>query len=324
MTALHRVLAVALLTLLLSACSKAGDPLPSWAPGPTRSAILDFVSVVTTPGNPAFRAPEERVAVFDNDGTLWAERPQYFQMYFVTERIRQLGASHPEWQTEEPYSLILSGQEQKVLDQGFRAMSALSATAMRGLTTEEYRSLSAQFVFAGKHPEHGTAYAQLAYQPMLELVRFLEANEFRVYIVSGGNISFIRGFSEELYGIPRERVIGSTMKNKYDGSENTVLRGEKFSLINVGAAKVLNIDEHIGRRPILAVGNSDGDLEMLQYAVGGPAGGMAVVLMHDDGGREYAYTEGAEKVVNLSGQPGWLHVSMAADFSAVFLKQEQR
>jgi hypothetical protein len=310
---------MAVLALASTSCSeRIAEALPSWSDGEARAAIVAFVASVTDPESPNFLPPVERVAVFDNHGTLLLEQP-LVQMEFVYHRVRQLAAEHPEWADQEPFKAVLANDRSRLSAMSFRGRAELVAAAQSGISQAEFHAAVDEFLATAQHPRFGRSFTDLAYQPMLELVEYLHTNAFRVYVVSSGGIEFIRRFSEAVYGIPRERVIGSVMKyalRNVDGRP-TVWRKPGFQGLNAGKFKVLNIDRHVGRRPILTVGNSDGDLEMLRYTDAAPHA-LAIVLAHDDAVREHAYTDEAERVIRAAREQGWLIVSMARDFRNLF------
>jgi phosphoserine phosphatase len=313
--AIRRVLLC--LVLLLTACSDpVNNALPSWADGQVKTAVLAYVDSVTRPQSPAFLPSSERIAVVDHDGTLWAERPVYFQTYMIYEQVVNQAPDHIDWHTEQPFMAVLSNDQDYLDAHGYAAMRTLSAAVTEGMTTGAYMSLSQQFAENSVHPERQVAFSNLTYLPMRELVNYLHQNDFQVFIVSGGDIGFIRGFSEQFYGIPRERVIGSSRRNVLSQDATSVLRGAQFASMNVNTMKVLNIDLHIGRLPVFAVGNSDGDLAMLAYTA--KNGGFALVLEHDDAVREYSYREGASGVLEAAVENDWPVVSMRDDFLQIF------
>jgi phosphoserine phosphatase len=314
-----RLVGVLITYVLLSACVD-GKPqvLSSWVEGATRSAIIDFVAEVTTEGSPHFVPVVDRIAVFDHDGTLWAERPEYFQFLMIYEQVRAQAADHPEWREEQPFKAVLGNDTAYLDGLDYAAARQLSAAVSGGMTTTDYMALSHDFATRSLHPEFNARYADLRYQPMLELLEYLEGHGFRVFIVSGGDMGFIRGFSEPLYGIPRDRVIGSSRSNMFADDSSSILRGKKYASMNVGANKALNIDLHIGRPPVFAVGNSDGDLAMLAYTASHD--GFVLLLSHDDDEREYGYTDGAEVALQAAHEEGWTVASMHDDFERIFVQ----
>jgi len=316
-------LSLFILAVLVAPIVVAAEPLPSWQPGATRSALLNFIEQVTEPGSVAYRPPAERIAVFDHDGTLIIEQPLLVQMVFVHERVRELAPAHPQWAELAPFAAVLAGVNEVLADMGFRGTASLVNAAQAGISQAEFRAAVSRFLDQGRHPRFKVRYPQLVYQPILELIALLKASDFRVFIVSSGGIEFIRGLSEAVYGVPREQVVGSVMKYELreDGEALEVWRKNGFQSLNAGPFKVLNIDRHIGRRPLLAVGNSDGDLEMLAYTQAAP-GSLAVLLRHDDAQREYAYADDSVRVLPVAAARDWLVVSMKKDFRQVFANED--
>lgn len=308
-----------LLLVTLAQVAVAAEPLSAWQPGAVRSTLLNFIAQVTEPDSDAYRPPAERIAVFDHDGTLIIEQPLLVQMAFVHERVRDLAPAHPEWVELAPFDAVLAGNNAMLAQMGFRGTAALVNAAQAGISQAEFRAAVSRFLGQARHPRFEVVYPQLVYQPMLELIALLTASDFRVYIVSSGGIEFIRGLSESVYGVPRERVVASVMKYELREEDEAlaVWRKSGFQSLNAGPFKVLNIDRHIGRRPVLAVGNSDGDLEMLSYTQAGPDT-LAVLLRHDDAQREYAYADDSVRVLPVAAARNWLVVSMKKDFRQVF------
>ncbi|RMF98071.1 MAG: haloacid dehalogenase-like hydrolase [Gammaproteobacteria bacterium] len=319
---LPRLLAV-LLGGLLAACSAparlAGEPLPSWTPGPGRAQLLAFIDAATDPDSPGWIAPDARLAVFDHDGTLLVERPRFAQAEFVYARIRELAPQHPEWRRQQPWRAVLEGDSQWLAAQGLRVMAKLMNSAQAGLSQDDYAALAAAFWREARDPHYGRAWHELVYAPMQELIALLLSRGFDVYIVSAGGSEFIRAVAGEAWGLPPERVIGSRGKTRLREVDGrlVVWRAPGIESLNVGPRKALNIRALTGRRPVLAVGNSDSDLAMLRYAAETP-GGLAVVLEHDDARREFAYRDGSERLRTAAAEGGWLRVSMARDFRRVF------
>lgn len=305
--------------VLLAGCvDSKPQVLSSWEEGAVKAAIIDFVVGATTEGGPHFVPVADRIAVFDHDGTLWAERPEYFQFLMIYEQVHAQAADHPEWQEQQPFKAVLEHDTEYLEGLDYAAARTLSAAVSGGMTTADYMTLSHDFATRSLHPEFNTRYADLRYLPMLELLRYLERHSFRVFIVSGGDMGFIRGFAELLYGVPRDRVIGSSRSNMFVDDSPLILRGKKYASMNVGANKVLNIDLHIGRPPVFAVGNSDGDLEMLAYTAAHD--GFVLLLSHDDDEREYGYTNGAEIALQKARAEGWTIASMRDDFDPIFVQ----
>ena len=318
--------------LVLSACAAkpetaeqaapqgASDPLPSWNEGPAKDTILKFVADVTDPAGASYVPPADRIAVFDNDGTLWTEKPVPVQAAFAVARVAQMAPDHPEWQTTQPYQAILEKDLEMLQSLGVEGVEELILGTHAGMTEEEFESMAGSFLATAKHPRFDVLYTETVYQPMLELLAFLQANSFKTFVVSGGGVEFMRVFSEEVYGIPREYVVGSSLQYEFqttpDGS--VLIRQPELVSFNNEAAKPANIQLHIGRRPIVAVGNSDGDLEMLQYARAGQRPFLALLLHHDDAEREYDYLTGAEEAMAVAAQSSWVVVSMQRDFATIF------
>jgi phosphoglycolate phosphatase-like HAD superfamily hydrolase len=314
-----------LATLASGAGPQAANPLPSWREGKAKSRILAFVDSVTHAGSPGFVPPAERIAVFDNDGTLWAEQPLYFQFLYAIARIKDLAPLHPEWATTEPFAAILRGDLKAALAGGEPAIFRLVSATHSGITTEEFDASVRAWLATARHPETRRAYTRMVYQPMIELLGFLRANGFKTWIVSGGGIDFVRAFAEPVYGIPPEQVIGSSLKTKFemrDGNPALVKQPEIF-FFDDGAGKPSAIQHHIGRRPIAAFGNSDGDLQMLQWTAAGPGERLAVFIHHTDGKREWNYDRASsigklDKGLNEAMSKDWPVVDMAADWQGIF------
>jgi len=318
------LLTVALLPGLIGCAdrqdSTQADPLPSWNDGAARSGILAFVQRVTDRNGPEFVAVRDRIAVFDNDGTLIIEKPTLVQFEFLYTRIRNLAPEHPEWSTLQPFKAVLEDDREALADMGFRKRGPLVEASQGNVFQDDFGSAVAEFLVTEKHARYQRRYVELVYAPMIELIRYLEANDFRVFIVSGGGIDFIRNFSEDVYAIPRERVIGSSTKTELRSRDNrvAVYRKTGFRSINAGRFKPLNIWLHIGRRPVFTVGNSDGDFDMLRFTSDADLPSLAVLLRHDDAVREYAYDEGSEKALAAAPGLGWITVSMRDDFATLF------
>jgi len=303
----------------------AQDPLPSWRDGPARQAILRFVDTVTTPGSPGFVPPPERIAVFDNDGTLWVEQPAYTQLLFALDRVRALAPQNPDWATREPFKSALAGDMAGLAAAGERGLLELVMATHAGMTPEAFQATASAWLATARHPRFGRRFDSLVYQPMLELLTFLRAKDFKTYIVSGGGIELVRAFSERVYGIPPEQVVGSTIVTtlvQQDGRA-VLIREPKVDFIDDKAGKPVAINRHIGRRPIAAFGNSDGDLEMLQWTTEGSGPRLGVIIRHDDAEREYAYDRAShvgrlEKALDMAGARGWTVVSMKTDWTTIF------
>jgi len=274
-----------------TAFAQPADPLPSWTAGKTKQSIVTFVSKVTEKSSPDFVPRAERIATFDNDGTLWAEQPLYFQFLFAIDRVKAQAPEHPEWKEEEPYKSLLAGDMKGALAGGERSMMEIMAVAHSNMTTEEFEPIVKNWLATAKHPTTGQPYTQMAYQPMIELLAYLRANGFKTFIVSGGGIDFMRAFAENVYGIPPEQVIGSTGKLKYElrDGKPVLVKLPALEFVDDKEGKPIAIQRNIGRRPIAAFGNSDGDLQMLQWTCAGNGARLCVYIHHTDAAREWAY-----------------------------------
>jgi phosphoglycolate phosphatase-like HAD superfamily hydrolase len=270
---------------------RAADPLPSWTDGASRRAALAFVERTTTTGSPEFVPAAERIAVFDNDGTLWAEQPMYFQLAFAVDRVKALASQHPEWQVQEPCKSVLAGDLKAALAGGPQAVLELVTATHANTTTDEFAALVARWLARARHPTTGKPYTEMTYRPMQEVLTHLRANGFKTFIVSGGGVEFMRVFSERVYGIPPEQVIGSSIETKFErrAGSPVLMRLPKIGFVDDGPGKPVGINRAIGRRPLAAFGNSDGDLQMLQWTAAGPGRRLAVLVHHTDAEREWAY-----------------------------------
>jgi len=302
---------------------RADDPLPSWNKGPSREAILQFVAKVTTPG-PGFVPEPERIATFDNDGTLWAEQPLYFQLFFALERVKALAPQHPEWNDKEPFASLLKGDVKGALAGGEPALGQIVMATHAGMTTAEFDQLVRDWVKSARHPKTGRLYTEMVYQPMLELIAYLRANGFKTFIVSGGGIDFMRPWTERVYGIPPEQVVGSSVKLSFELRDGrpVLLRLPEVGFIDDKAGKPVGIQQHIGRRPIAAFGNSDGDLQMLQWAAAGEGPRFCVLVHHTDSEREWAYDRISsigrlDKALDEAKAKGWTVVDMKNDWKVI-------
>lgn len=317
-----------LLVVGLAQSAYAQDPLPSWNDSDRKSAIIEFVQTVTDRNSKGFVPAAERIATFDNDGTLWAEQPLYFQLLWALDGIREMAPDHPEWKTTEPYKSALAGDMKGVMAGGEEAVLKILVTPHVNVTSDEFHNSVADWLATSKHPTTGLPYTKMIFQPMLELVNYLAANEFKVYIVSGGGIDFIRVFSEEVYGIPPEHVVGSTLDAKYEvrDGQPVIIKEGKIMLIDDKAGKPVGIYRHIGRKPIFAAGNSDGDYQMLEYTTTNrdvPTFGL--YIHHTDSEREFAYDRkssigGLAKGLDDADAKGWHVVDMKKDWKQVYPK----
>jgi phosphoserine phosphatase len=303
----------------------AADPLPSWNDTTSRQAILAFVERVTKPGSPEFVPPAERIAVFDNDGTLWCEQPVYFQAFFVFDRIKELAPEHPEWTNREPFASVLKGDLQGALAGGEHALVEMGMATHAGTTTEEFEQIVTRWISTAKHPKTGKLFTEMVYRPMLELLAYLRANGFKTFIASGGGIEFMRPWVEKIYGIPPEQVIGSSIKTRFEmrNGKPVLVRLPEINFVNDKAAKPVAIQMHIGRRPIATFGNSDGDLQMLQWTAAGSGARFCLYVHHDDASREWAYDRESnigrlDRGLDEAKARGWTVVSMKDDWKRIF------
>ena len=301
------------------------DSLLSWNDGPAKAAIVDFVDRVTKEGSGDFVPVAERIAVFDNDGTLWSEQPLYFQLAFALDRIKVLAPQHPEWKTEEPFKSVLAGDIKTALGGGNESLLKLIMVSHAGMTTDEFNDVVKDWVATARHPKFNRPYTELIYQPMLEVLAYLRENGFKTYIVSGGGIEFMRNFSERVYGIPPEQVIGSSGKVKYEMRDNgpVLLKLPEIDFIDDGPGKPVAIQKFIGRRPVMAFGNSDGDLQMLQWTAAGDGARFALIVHHTDADREWAYDRKSsigklDKALDEATAKGWTVVSMKDDWKTIY------
>lgn len=309
----------------------AADPLPSWNDGKAKQSIIDFVEKVTKPGSPDFVPVPERIAVYDNDGTLWSEQPVPVQFYFVADRVKALAPQHPEWKTKEPFASLLRDDVKAALEGGDHGLMELFLVTHTGMTTDEFAQLVKDWITTAKHPQTGKRFVDMTYQPMLEVLAYLHANGFKNFIVSGGGIEFMRPWTEAAYGIPPEQVIGSSMKTKFElrDGKAVLVRLPALNFNDDKADKPVGINQHIGRRPIAAFGNSVGDQQMLEYAQGGSGARFELLVLHDDAAREFAYgpARGLPDVKygyftpaleDHAKKDGWTVVSMKDDWNRVF------
>jgi phosphoglycolate phosphatase-like HAD superfamily hydrolase len=323
----QNLLATALVSVLAftAAISHAADPLPSWNNGKARQSIVDFVEKVTKPGSPDFVPAAERIATFDNDGTLWAEQPMYFQILFAFDRVKVLAPQHPEWKDKEPFASLLKGDLKGALAGGEKALMEIVGATHSGLTTEEFEKIVREWIATAKHPATKKPLTGMVYQPMLELLSYLRANGFKTFIVTGGGIEFMRVFAEQVYGIPPEQVIGSSGKLKFEMRDGkpVLVKLPAIDFIDDKDGKPIGIQTHIGRRPIAAFGNSDGDLQMLQWTAAGPGARLCLYVHHTDAAREFAYDREShigklDKGLDEAATKGWTVVSMKDDWKTVF------
>ena len=308
-----------------SAKAQTNDLLPSWNEGASKQAIKQFVEAVSTKGESTFVPPAERIAVFDNDGTLWSEQPLYFQLAFALDRVKALAPMHPEWRDQQPFSGVLEGDLTEILAGGEHAVLELILATHANTTTEEFATIVKDWLATAKHPKTGRLYTNMVYQPMLELLAYLRANSFKTFIVSGGGIEFMRPWTEKVYGIPPEQVIGSSIKTKFELRDGmpVLVRLPEINFIDDKAGKPVAINQHIGRRPIAAFGNSDGDLQMLQWVAAGSGERFCLYVHHTDADREWAYDRNSsigrlDQGFNEAQARGWTIVDMKRDWKVVF------
>ena len=301
------------------------DTLPSWNNGQVKESIIKFVTGVTTQGSPDFVPVAERIAVFDNDGTLWSEKPFYNQFAFIVDRVKEMAPQHPEWREQQPFKAILEGDKETLAASGMEGLLQLTMATHAGMTTVEFTEIVKDWIGKAQHPRFNRLYTQMVYQPMLELLTYLRSNGFKTYIVSGGGIDFMRPWTEKVYGIPPEQVIGSSIKTKFEIREGkpVLVRQAEIDFIDDKEGKPVGINKFIGRRPILAFGNSDGDLEMLQWTEVGDGSTMMAIIHHTDGEREWEYDRNSlvgklDKALDIARSQGWLIVDMKKDWRQVF------
>jgi phosphoglycolate phosphatase-like HAD superfamily hydrolase len=304
--------------------SNVGDPLPSWNDGDARTALITFVTKVTTPGLPTFVAPENRIATFDNDGTLWSEQPIYFQFQFALDRIKALAPQHPEWKDQEPFNHLLAGDTKAFMAGGEKAMLTVLAVTHSGMTTDEFSKVVNDWFATARHPKTGRLYSEMVYQPMLEVLAYLRANHFKTFIVSGGGVEFMRTFAEKAYGVPRDQVVGSQGKLKYELRDGipVLVKLPEIQFVDDGPGKPAGIQACIGRRPIAAFGNSDGDLEMLEWTTVDPKSSFALIIHHTDAEREWAYDRKSsigklDKALDVAIAKKWSVVDMKKDWKVI-------
>ena len=321
----RRILWFLFLSFAVVAHARNNDPLPSWNSGPTKSAIVQFVKDVTKKGGPDFVPAAERIATFDNDGTLWCEQPMYVQLAFALDRVKAEAPEHPEWKTTEPFKSVLANDMKGVKASGEKGLVELVTATHAGMTVEEFSQISKYWLALTKHPRFNRPYTELVYQPMLELLNFLRANGFKTYVVSGGGVEFMRPWTEKAYGVPPEQVIGSSIKMKYElvDGKPVLIRLPEIDFVDDKAGKPVGIQKFIGLRPIAAFGNSDGDFEMLQWTTANNGPHFGLIVHHTDAVREYAYDRDSDfgrldKALDEAPKKGWTVVDMKKDWKRVF------
>ena len=303
----------------------AADPLPSWNETASKKAIVAFVGRVTKEGGPDFVPPAERIATFDNDGTLWSEKPVPFQLMFALDRVKAMAPQHPEWKSKPPFAAVLKGDMAGLAATGEKGMLGIVAATHTGMTTDEFTQAVQDWITTAKHPKTGRLYTDMVYQPMLELLSYLRANGFKTFIVSGGGVEFMRPWTERVYGIPPEQVVGSAGKMKLEVRDGkpVLVKLPELDFVDDKEGKPVGIQSRIGRRPIAAFGNSDGDMQMLEWATAGPGARFALFVHHDDAAREFAYDR-ADKLQQFNKgwdeavAKGWTVVSMKDDWKVIY------
>lgn len=320
-----RIAFIAVLSTLWVSQLFAADPLPAWNEGAAKSSILAFVKKVTREGSSDFVPVAERVATFDNDGTLWAEQPMYFQAFFAFDRVKALAPKYPEWKDKEPYASVLRGDTKAALAGGEKALLELVMATHAGVTTEEFEGIVKEWISTARHPITKRPYTSMVYQPMLELLAYLRTNGFKTYIVSGGGIEFMRPWVESVYGTPPEQVIGSSIKSRFElrNGKPVLVRLPEINFIDDKDGKPVGIQQHIGRRPIAAFGNSDGDLQMLQWTAAGAGARFCLYVHHTDAEREWAYDREShvgrlDRGLVEAQKNGWTVVDMKADWNRIY------
>ena len=312
------------------ATAQTADPLSSWNDGKAKQSIIEFVAKVAKQGSPDFVPPAERIAVFDNDGTLWSEQPMYFQLIFAIDRVKALAPEHPEWKDKAPFSSLLKGDVKAALAGGEHAILEIIMATHAGMTTAEFEQIVKAWITTAKHPTTKRPFTEMIYQPMLEVLAYLRTNGFKTFIVSGGGIEFMRPWTEKIYGIPPEQVIGSSIKTKFEMQDGrpVLLRLPELNFFDDKEGKPVGINQHIGRRPIAAFGNSDGDLQMLQWTTVGQGPRFALYVHHTDGEREWAYDRKSsigrlDKGLDEAQAKGWTVVDMKRDWKFIYPHETQ-
>lgn len=322
---LLRLGVIALAMAWISAAFGQSDPLPSWNDGRAKQAIISFVTDVTREGSPDFVPESERVATFDNDGTLWIEQPIYVQFAFALDRVKTMAPQHPEWKDTQPFKGVLEGDMAAVMDAGERGIAEIVAVTHAGMTPDQFLQIVDDWLATAEHPRFHRSYVDLVYQPMLEVLAYMRDNGFKTYIVSGGGIEFMRAFVPEHYGIPPPQIVGSSIVTKFERQDGrpALFRLPKVNFVNDGPGKPVGINQHIGLRPVAAFGNSDGDLEMLQWTTESGRRSLGVVIHHTDAEREYAYDRESkvgrlDKALDAAALDGWTVVDMKRDWKTIF------
>jgi phosphoserine phosphatase len=316
---------LALFATWISVAVAQTDPLPSWNDGSAKQAIIAFVTDVTREGSPDFIPPPERVATFDNDGTLWVEQPIYVQFVFALDRVKELAPQHPEWKDKQPFKAVLEGDMAALAAAGEKGAVEIVAATHAGMTPEQFIGMVKTWIATAKHPRFDRHYEDLVYQPMLEVLGYMRANGFKTFIVSGGGIEFMRAFAEKTYGIPPDQVVGSSIVTKFETRDGKpiLFRLPQVNFVDDGPGKPVGINQHIGLRPVAAFGNSDGDLQMLQWTTEAGGRRLGVVIHHTDAEREYAYDRQSkvghlDKALDAATVDRWTVVDMKRDWKTIF------
>ncbi|MET0066536.1 MAG: haloacid dehalogenase-like hydrolase [Candidatus Thiodiazotropha sp.] len=314
-----------MLLLVSSMAALAADPLSSWNEGKTKAAIMKFVEAVTTQGSKSFIPARDRIAVFDNDGTLWSEKPAYFQLFFAMDRVKAEAPKHPEWKNEQPFKAVLEGDMEALAASGEEGLLKLVMATHGNTTTDEFAGIVEAWLATAKHPKTGKPYTDMVYQPMLELLAYLRQNGFKTYIVSGGGIEFMRPWAERVYGVPPEQVIGSSIKVEYQMTDSgpVLMRLPEINFIDDKAGKPVGIHQFIGKVPVFAAGNSDGDMQMLEWTSAGSGPRFGLIVHHTDAKREWAYDRKThvgklDKALDKAGSAGWVLVDMMRDWKTIY------
>jgi hypothetical protein len=323
------LLANVCLAFISPASARSVDSLPSWNDGKAKQSIIEFVAQVTKAGSPDFVPPAERIAVFDNDGTLWSEQPLYFQILFALDRVKALAPQHPDWKDQEPFASLLKGDVKGAMANGMKSVVEIIMATHAGNTTEEFEKVVTDWISTATHPTTKRRYTEMVYQPMLEVLAYLRANGFKTFIVSGGGIEFMRPWSEKVYGVPPEQVIGSSIRVKFEMHEGkpVLVRLPELDFFDDKEGKPVAIHQQIGRRPIAAFGNSDGDLQMLQWTIAGQGPRFALYVHHTDADREWAYDRKSsigrlDKGLDEAQAKGWTVVDMKQDWKVIYPYQK--
>lgn len=322
---INRLGVVVIIYLVFAFSSAYAEPLASWKETGNKKAIQEFVKSVTDKNSPNYVPPAQRIAVFDNDGTLWGEKPFYYQLFYALDRIKELAPKHPEWKKKEPYASVLKGETEKALAGGEKALLELVMASHSGMTTEEFSASVKKWLSTARHPETKRPYTKMVYQPMLELLDYLRANEFKTFIVSGGGIEFLRVFAEDVYNIPPEQIVGSSIKTKFEirNGVPVLVKQPELNFIDDKEGKPIGINRYIGRRPIAAFGNSDGDLQMLQWTAAGSGKRFPLIVRHTDDKREWAYDRKShvgklDKALDEAAKNNWTVIDMKKDWKTIY------